>query len=82
MSGSPKTVKRLPAPVFFSSSSPIARSGFMRASITGSLPYWRSLSATAKPPPRSFPSLDAGANSSVFSPAWASKAKPQTTSRS
>ncbi len=31
MSGSPKTVKRLPVPVFLRSSSPIARSGFMRA---------------------------------------------------
>src|SRR5215207_7400893 len=30
MSGSPKTVKRFPAPVFFSSSSPIERSAFMR----------------------------------------------------
>ena len=28
-SGSPKTIKRLPAPVFLSSSSPIARSGFI-----------------------------------------------------
>src|SRR5713226_2388084 len=32
-SGSPKTMKRLPAPVFLSSSSPIARSGFI---LTGS----------------------------------------------
>jgi hypothetical protein len=31
MSGSPKTMNRLPEPVFLSSSSPIARSGFMRA---------------------------------------------------
>src|SRR5688572_1427110 len=31
MSGSPKTMNRLPEPVFFSSSSPIARSGFIRA---------------------------------------------------
>ena len=37
-SGSPKTMKRLPAPVFLSSSSPIARSGFMRAGRTVSLP--------------------------------------------
>jgi hypothetical protein len=28
-SGSPKIVNRLPAPVFFSSSSPMARSGFI-----------------------------------------------------
>ena len=39
MSGSPKTMNRLPAPVFLSSSSPIARSGFMRAGRTVSLPY-------------------------------------------
>jgi hypothetical protein len=31
MSGWPKTMNRLPEPVFLSSSSPIARSGFMRA---------------------------------------------------
>ncbi len=31
MSGSPKTMNRLPVPVFLSSSSPIARSGFIRA---------------------------------------------------
>jgi len=31
MSGSPKTMNRLPEPVFLSSSSPIARSGFIRA---------------------------------------------------
>ena len=37
-SGSPKTMNRLPAPVFFSSSSPIARSGFIRtAGSTGQL---------------------------------------------
>ena len=37
-SGSPKTMKRFPAPVFFRSSSPMARSGFMRAVSTVSLP--------------------------------------------
>ena len=31
MSGSPKTMNRLPEPVFLSSSSPIERSGFIRA---------------------------------------------------
>ena len=38
MSGSPKTMKRLPLPVFFSSSSPIARSGFIRTGRIRTLP--------------------------------------------
>ncbi len=48
MSGSPKTMNRLPVPVFLSSSSPIARSGFIRAwrivsrpSVRGLLPRQR-----------------------------------------
>ena len=37
MSGSPNTMNRLPAPVFLSSSSPMARSGFMRVTSTARL---------------------------------------------
>ena len=37
-SGSPNTMNRLAAPVFFSSSSPIERSGFIKAGRTTSLP--------------------------------------------
>ena len=40
MSGSPKTVKRLPAPVFFSSS-PMSRSAFIRTISTGMRPSLR-----------------------------------------
>ena len=48
MSGSPKTVKRLPAPVFFRSS-PISRSAFIRTSSTGIRPSLRSPATLAKP---------------------------------
>lgn len=47
MSGSPKTVKRFPLPVF-ASSSPIARSAFIRTSITGIRPTRRSFTTEAK----------------------------------
>ena len=40
MSGSPKTVNRLPAPVFLSSS-PISRSAFIRTMSTGMRPIFR-----------------------------------------
>ena len=48
MSGSPNTVNRLPAPVFFSSS-PITRSAFIRTSSTGTRPGLRSAATFAKP---------------------------------
>jgi hypothetical protein len=48
MSGSPNTVNRLPAPVFFSSS-PMTRSAFMRTSSTGTRPSCRSPATLAKP---------------------------------
>ena len=48
MSGSPNTVKRLPAPVFFSSS-PISRSTFIRTISTGMRPSLRIAATLAKP---------------------------------
>ena len=66
MSGSPKIVNRFPDPVFFSSTSPIARSEFIRTSTTRIRPIENSLtdsfacgsnanahtSSTSKPRPR------------------------------
>ena len=78
MSGSPKTVKRLPAPVFFSSS-PISRSAFIRTISTGMRPSLRTPATLAKP---SSEASMLTPSSSVRPVTCGSKAKPRIASRS
>ena len=73
MSGSPKTVKRLPAPVFFSSS-PMSRSAFIRTISTGMRPSLRTPATLAKP---SSEASMLTPSSSVRPVTCGSKAKPR-----
>ena len=78
MSGSPKTVKRLPAPVFLSSS-PMSRSAFIRTISTGMRPSLRTPATLAKP---SSEASTVTPSSSVTPVTCGSKAKPRIASRS